>query len=274
MEPVHQTKRLAIRALSDALKGLDPRTEIDRKGYTNCFRDNLVPGVRPEDFEADLRQGDGNELDGKFRAAHSSSALAVNSFGPFRRHIGELSLLGAEPFQCLHFERKCPTGLRGNAPNLDVLLEGEKATIGIESKLTEYMDKHQAHFSKAYLQIHDDRRCQPWFTEMRCLVEDPERYSWLNAAQLVKHAFGLAHTYRGEAVTLLYLYWEPRNADEHSVFSEHRKEIQEFTKRLKGSSPSFRSLSYPELWNSWSETGPDWLRKHLVALDSRYLVSI
>ena len=127
MERVHQTKRLAIRALSEALKRLDPETETDHMGYTSSFRDNLVPCVHPDDFEADLRQGDGNELEGKFRAAHSSSALAVNSFGPFRRHIADLSLLGAEPFQYLHFERKCPTGLRGTAPNLDVLLEGSTA---------------------------------------------------------------------------------------------------------------------------------------------------
>ena len=91
---------------------------------------------------------------------------------------------------------------------------------------------------------------------------------------MVKHAFGLAHTYPGQEVTLLYLFWEPGNPDEHSVFLEHRKEIQEFTKRVEGSSPSFSALSYPELWNSWARKAPEWLGEHLQAIESRYAISI
>jgi len=39
------------------------------------FRDTLLPLVMTDDFEADLQAGDGNELQTKFRAAHSSSVL-------------------------------------------------------------------------------------------------------------------------------------------------------------------------------------------------------
>ncbi|MBU0966250.1 MAG: hypothetical protein KKA54_07705 [Proteobacteria bacterium] len=42
--------------------------------------DNLIDGVSLAQFEADLQSGDGAELHGKFRAVHSSSALAVNCF--------------------------------------------------------------------------------------------------------------------------------------------------------------------------------------------------
>ena len=265
---------MAIQALKDALARFNPTPEIDGTGYVKSFYDNLVPSVRPKDFEADLQQGDGNELNSKFRAAHSSSALAVNSFGPFKRRIADLEVLDAEPFDNLHFERKCPTGLRGKMPNLDILLEGKTSIIGIESKLTEYLSRHPTNFSPAYEQIDDERRETAWFTEMRCLMKKPNSYIWLNAAQLVKHALGLAHTFRGKTVILLYLYWEPRNPDSHSIFLEHRSEIQEFTERVASSSPSFRAISYPELWSSWEQTAPDWLMKHLNDLKSRYWVDI
>ena len=59
-----------------------------------------------------------------------------------------------------------------------------------------------------------------------CLEEDPERYDWLDAAQLVKHAYGLAQSFPDEPVTLLYLYWEPLNAERFTLFAEHRLEIE------------------------------------------------
>lgn len=53
-----------------------PQAVLDEKGYVSEVRQNLVEGVGLADFEADFRQGDGNELQVKFRAAHSSAALA------------------------------------------------------------------------------------------------------------------------------------------------------------------------------------------------------
>ena len=67
---------------------------LDEKGYVSEASQNLIEGVHIGDFEADLRQGDGNELEGKFRAAHSSSALAVNTFAPFRTRPDKLRGIG------------------------------------------------------------------------------------------------------------------------------------------------------------------------------------
>jgi hypothetical protein len=71
-----------------------PKAALDEKGYVSEASQNLIEGVHLDDFEADLRQGDGNELEGKFRAAHSSSALAVNTFAPFKANPAELRLPG------------------------------------------------------------------------------------------------------------------------------------------------------------------------------------
>jgi hypothetical protein len=45
------------------------------------------------------------------------------------------------------------------------------------------------------------------------LIDAPDCYAWPDAAQLIKHAFGLAGTFGGPPATLLYLYWEPANPD-------------------------------------------------------------
>ena len=77
----------AKRALREAFCRAHPTVVLNRAGYVDVASDNLVPSVRLEDFEADVRGGAGAELKGKFRAVHSSTALAVNVFGPFRRRL-------------------------------------------------------------------------------------------------------------------------------------------------------------------------------------------
>ena len=261
-------------ALVAAFSGQRPGI-LDGKGYTPRFHDTLLPMVSPEDFEDDLRAGDGNELETKFCAAHSSSGLAVNCFAPFRRRIKDLTLPGMPCFDKLQFERKCPTGLRGGRPpNLDVVLEGPDGVVGIESKLTEYLSRRQAKFSPAYAaQISDARREQGYFSEMLRLMEWPGNRAHLDAAQLIKHAFGLAHTFRSRPVTLLYLFWEPANPEASPEFAAHRGEIKAFAERLAGSSPTFKAMSYPELWQSWAcET--EWQHRHTENLQNRYLVRI
>lgn len=265
----------ALTALHGAFSRQCPAAALDDKGYAGDFRDILLPMVSAEDFEADLNAGSGNELQTKFRAVHSSSALAVNAFAPFRQRIGELAVLGHSGFTALAFEQKCPTGLRrGTPPNLDVLVSGESGVMGIESKLTEYLTPHRAKFSPAYEeQIRDARREEGYFSEMQRLMDEPDRYTWLDAAQLIKHAFGLAHTFRDRPATLLYLFWEPADPSVASVFVDHRREIAAFAERVAGSTPVFKAMSYSELWTSWEGAGhQDWLGRHIAELRARYEV--
>lgn len=266
----------ALVGLREALARQRRDASIDENGYAADFHDNLLPLVSPEDFEADLSAGDGNELETKFRAAHSSSALAVNCFAPFRRRNADLALPTDAGFGDLQFERKCPTGLRGGrAPNLDVLLSGPTSVVGIESKLTEFLGKHRAEFSPAYAdQIRDERREQGYFREMLRLMDAPEAYVWLDAAQLIKHAFGLARTFRDRPVTLLYLFWEPANPECSPAFAAHRQEIAAFAERVAVSRPAFAAMSYPELWATWREGAPAWLSEHLDQLANRYLIRV
>lgn len=263
----------AIDALRRGLFATRPDVDLDEAGYLSDFTQNLLPGVTPPDFEADLRQGSGRELAGKFRAAHSSSALAVNSFAPFRRHASELVIGDRGGLSIVGFEGKCPVGLRrGTPPNLDLVLESPDLVIGIESKCTEHLSRHSAQFAKAYReQITDARRESGWFAEMLRLSDAPGDYHWLDAAQLIKHAFGLAHTCPGKPVQLVYLFWEPPNARDFPVFGQHRSEIDRLADHVAGAAPSFAAMSYAGLWNAWANAGPPaWLSQHLALLRSRY----
>src|ERR1700730_6715781 len=82
-----------------------PHAVLDKNGYVSDASQNLIAGVSLDDCEADLLQGDGNEMMGKFRAAHSSSALAVNTFAPFKAHPDALRLAGGRGFSRLRSEQ-------------------------------------------------------------------------------------------------------------------------------------------------------------------------
>ena len=123
---------------------------VDARGYFPTVEDNLIPGVHLRQFDQDLRAGAGHELDQKFRAVRSSTALVVNAFAPFKEQPGALLLLERLGVGGLRFEKSLPTGLRGTAPHLDVWLERENGVVGIESKLLEYFAPKKAKFAGSY----------------------------------------------------------------------------------------------------------------------------
>ncbi len=266
------------------------------KYYVRNFRQALLPLVYPEDFEFDLRQGSGSELEPKenepanFNAVHSSSALVVNCFAPFRRNIHYLTLPvgnGSEMlgnFDALEFEKKCPTGLQGTPPHLDIVVESQSRVVGIESKFTEYLTGELAEFKDSYKKF--ENLDIGYSRMMKRLKKDPKYYKHLNAAQLIKHAFGLIHSFShrpdkepdNRPVILLYLYWEPKDCDGDTLFATHRAEVEDFAERVAGSPPvpTFKAMSYPELWKIWRQihSTPSWLREHIEHLRARYEVSI
>lgn len=270
-------KSACYAAIAEGLRKSAPDTVLDANNYVSRPDLNLIEGVRLQDAEADLLQGNGNELAGKFRAAHSSTALAVNTFARFKREPSSLSLFGLNGYTGLQFERKCPHWDGAlSPPNLDVVIEGADRVVAIESKCTEPFSPKVADFSATYdTRIIDRRREGAWFRQMKRLIESPKAYRSLDAAQLVKHAFGLAHTFKDRRTTLLYLYWEPQDASNFDFFAEHRAEIDRFCGEVDGDEIGFQAMSYPELWSEWSRLGaPEWMTSHVQRLRERYSVSI
>lgn len=70
--------------LRDGMVRSRPGTNVDARAYVDDWRSNLIAGISPDLIEGDFRRGQGSELDSKFQAAHSSAALVVNTFEPFR----------------------------------------------------------------------------------------------------------------------------------------------------------------------------------------------
>jgi len=254
------------------------QVSTDAKGYALQPQDNLLPGVRLEQFEQDLRTGAGHELRSKFRAIHSSSALVVNTFAIFKDKPGDLSLLGRAGFGSPVFEHVLPTGLRGTPPTLDVFFRLGDEAIAVESKFLEYFTSKKAEFSPSYT-----RAALPWAEDCWWEVVDNAKQvgkCHLDVAQLAKHYFGLSRLLEfGDAlgwkpakVILLYLFWEPRNPTEIGVCGIHRREIEALVATVAGSKVAFRSLSYPELWQSWEKIPR--VAEHACRLKQKYLVEV
>jgi hypothetical protein len=210
-------------------------------------------------------------------AIHSSSALVVNTFGPWYLDPSHLVVNGHRGFTTIAFEAQVRHGLNGPPPHLDLRLDADDRVLAIESKCLEYLypTRKPAWFAPAYDTIVDQRAQSPWFRHIAALRENSERYRYLDAAQLIKHYLGLSHSEPTTSLTLLYLFWEPRNWQEFDAFRQHRAEIREFRDVVAGDQVRFEALSYNELWTEWEQMQrPCWLAGHLQQLKARYSVEL
>jgi hypothetical protein len=264
-----------MRLLTDAKKcawnhfiRLHPDMRVDPQGYVLEVKDNLVEGVDADLIKQDYDNGSGQEWDYKIKAVHSSAALAANTFGFFKDKHDALELLGVRGFSCPRLEAKCPSGLRGTPPNLDALVESNQDVIGVESKFLETLTEKKADFSPAYSR-QNLPQCEPMWWEA---LEQAGKLGEcrFDRAQIIKHYLGLRHTYRADerCLHLLYLYWEPANANSLPAFQEHRDQLSAFARQVSGSVVHFHGMSYRELWERW-ESIPG-IAGHVRNLRARY----
>ena len=261
------------RAYNALASSLDS-SNADASGYLRDLRENLLPGIDFDPIRKDIEQGAGNELKRKFLAIHSSTALAVNAFGYFDSSESRSFKRDGVAFNRPTFERRCPTGLRGTAPNLDVWFDASNAVVAVESKLTEYFQPKQAKFSDSYCEnkLRNGEDC--WWEVLRESKSAEKRC--LDVAQLVKHYFGLRRhmcdEIEIESVELLYVFWEPTNYADLECCVQHREEIRLLTEAVEESEVKFSAHSYSELWLEWEQDAA--LRDHVANLRKRYEVEI
>ena len=112
----------------------------------------------------------------------------------------------------------------------------------------------------------------------RSLRSRATTFEYLDAAQLVKHYFGLNKYCKDNDVVdaaLLYLYWEPLDADRYAELSRHTEEVERFKESVDDPVVRFETMTYAELWASWDGLGwPPWLATHTAELRSRYAVTL
>ena len=111
------------------------------------------------------------------------------------------------------------------------------------------------------------------------LGEDGSLYAFVDAAQLVKHAFALrteVHRPGRErlAPVLFYLYAQPdawpqsgRSIEEEDK-ARHRREIRRFASEAAGDEVAFAACSYGELLDHWARH--EGIAAHASALRSRF----
>lgn len=255
---------------------------VDPKGYAGGFDDVVLPQFSSEvkaAIRADLSGKGGAELEARvddaprFHAAHSSACLAANVFGPWRVVNDDVPFDGRTFTGDTHLEVECSFGLSRPA-TLDCVVDGTEI-LAIESKFTETFRAHEAKFSDAYHGVVAELADPTWRDEYQRLCNDPKRFRFLDAAQLVKHYLGLRCQYGDRQVTLAYVYWEPADAAEVGACMVHRAEVAEFARRVADPRVRFVAMSHPDLWAAWAlESQPTWLREHVAALRRRYDVSI
>lgn len=159
----------------------------------------------------------------------------------------------------------------GRHPWLDAAVETPSSLIGIESKRFEpFRDRKNAKLSDAYWRDVWGEGMQEWCAMRDRLRANPSSYKHLDAAQLVKHAFGLSTEANrmGKNGALLYLYAEPRSGRviKREAFSKHREEIAEFSHAVFGSHLRFASCS----WREWLSRGDQRAQGHAKRVLERF----
>lgn len=240
----------------------------------------FLAGVPEALVRSAMHKAGGNEIEsGKLDSPESSAALAVNGFGWFIERPGDLP-----PFPCLDtlewpaiqvdVERQMRFPWRGGShPWLDAAVETVTHVVGVESKRFEpFRDAKTVNLSEAYDRDVWGERMAP-FTVMRDELRSGFRpFKHLDAAQLVKHGFGLVTEGRrlGKQPVLLYLYAEPMHRGAIPITIEalhlHRAEIDAFSDAVSGAEVMFASCSWREWLAGWTGEA----HAHAEALIARF----
>jgi len=171
----------------------------------------------------------------------------------------------------LEFEVPLPTGLPGDPPTVDVALHRpDGRRVAIESKFAEWLtprprgkrvfkDKYFAQGQRVW-EAAGLPRCQALADELQGWHERPR---YLNAAQLLKHALGLAVNGLRTS-TLVYLYYDRPGREA----ATHRAELNLVAARL-GGEVDLRVATYQSLFDAL-RTFPELDRDYLDYLAGRY----
>ena len=244
--------------------------------------DDFLPGVPAAHILARLAKAGGGEIEsGKFASPESSAALACNTFGWFIDRPGELPPLpGMQPNETaslvdVEYSPRFPWR-GGRHPWLDAFVETDNQLIGVESKRFEpYRDRKKPSFSTAYSRPVWGPHMKPYEAMRDALQSGQQAFDFLDAAQLVKHAFGLVTEggRKHKAPALVYLYAEPATLNGRPTpgtsLARHREEIERFAAAVRDSEVSFHAISYREWLATWPAS-PSPAADHARAVIERF----
>ncbi len=234
-----------------------------RPTYTLDLNLNLFEPLLKENRDQFL-QGNGQEILGsqekpaKMQALHSSSALGVNIFQYWQKRglISEIASAcgfcnrGRQVSERIVFEEKYTIDTKFVIPpNIDVVIHNNNSSkyklFAIECKFSEaYGGRRHGGLKSVYL---DEQNLWRDLSNLKNLAEEispnDERYSFLHAAQLIKHMLGLKTKFGNKNFRLLYL-WCDVLGKEGAV---HRAEVNDFSKIAESDGIKFHGMTYQEL---------------------------
>ncbi len=234
-----------------------------RKVYTTKISDNLFQPLNDKS-KKELDGGDGGELKSKeghpakIQALHSSSALGVNLFDYWRDAIDcsllfsacGLSRAGSQLSGEIKFEQKFAIDDRFQyAPNLDVVffpIQPKRFKVfAIECKFTEvYSSRRHGGLDQKYFTNESVWENLPSIKRLAKKISPADdEYSFLHAAQLIKHVLGLNREFGHSRYRLLYLWYDALG---ESGF-KHRQEVEKFSQIAHSDGVLFHAITYQEL---------------------------
>ena len=238
-------------------------------GRIRRINDLLIDGVRHEQLPSSIDRT-------RLRSPQSAAALAINTFLPWQKVPDQLPLAGWTGFDAVQFEVRCPTGLRGTPPHLDLLaLRGEVA-VAVIVRCIEYLSRRKTAVAPSYDHLlATTPGLEQWRRQLDRLRTEPQHYRHVDPGALIKFALALGRTFPDRPTLLLYLYWEPLNAERFEEFCRHRAETAELADAVRDARVSFDPRSLAVMWQEWAVRGtPSWLADHVNRLRARYCVSI
>ena len=256
-------------ALAEALRHDSASEPLQGDGRIRRISDLLIDGIADHQLPDSIDRT-------RLKSAHSAAALAINSFLPWRRTTDRMPLAGWVGFDAVQFEVRCPTGLRGTPPHLDLLALREGVAVAVTVRCIEYLSRRKATVAPSYDRLMAATPAlELWQRLLQQLRAKPTLYRHVDLGGLVKYALALGRTFPDRVTTLLYLFWEPLNADQFDEFRRHRAELAALSEAVHGGPVTFQSKSFDALWREWAECRqPAWLTGHVARLRARYGVSI
>ena len=256
-------------ALAQALRQQRDGDMIFVNGPIRGIVDLLIEGVRHEQLPSSIDRT-------RLRSPQSAAALAVNTFLPWRSAPDQLPLAGWIGFDAVQFEVRCPTGLRGTPPHLDLLALRDEVAVAVIVRCIEYLSRRKTAVAPSYDRLlATTSGLEPWRRELDRLRQQAQPYRHVDPGALIKFALALGRTFPDRPTTLLYLYWEPLNGDRFEEFCRHRQETAELADATRDARVTFVPQCVQAMWQEWAgRTAPSWLADHVGRLRARYCVSV
>ena len=222
-----------------------------------------VPGLHRQSLRQGLQRPD------------SCMALAATSFLPWAPHPDRLALCGLEDFTEIHFDGRCPTGVRGTPPHIEVLASGPSGVVGVTVRVFDYLIQRRTRPSPAYRSLELPARMVPWAALLPEADSDQRVFRHVDILTLAKLALGLGRIFAHRPTRLLYLYLEPARSSQLAPFAAHRQELARLVDGTRDSAVPLTAVSFRELWAGWRRgRAPQSVRAATAELRRRYAVAM